>query len=320
MSIPEQILSGLICLHCKSNLGSPTLQPSLKCTACQQEYPIINDIPILINESASIFSFSDFTKETNLFFDISKKGKWITAISRLTPHIGWNIYGKKNFKYLEQLLLQGNTTLKPRVLVVGGSIVGEGMSEFIKSERLEIIEGDVSYGPRTKIIFDGHSIPYKNDSFDCIIVQAVLEHVLNPVLCVKEIHRVLKSDGLVYAETPFMQQVHGGPYDFTRYTRSGHRTLFKSFIEIKSGATAGSATALAWSYEYFLLAMFGHTNTLRLIVKLFSRFTGFWIKYFDYLTRLNKRDADGASGFYFIGRKTEPEISGKDIIKYYLST
>ena len=114
-----------------------------------------------------------------------------------------------------------------------------------------------------------------------------------------------------------MQQVHGGAYDFTRYTRSGHRKLFQAFTEIKSGVTAGSGTALGWSYEYFLLALFGHTNMLRLFVKLFSRFTGFWIKYFDYLTRINKRDPDGASGFYFIGQKSETQISDKELIEYY---
>ena len=35
--------------------------------------------------------------------------------------------------------------------------------------------------------------------------------------------------GIVYAETPFMQQVHEGAYDFTRYTVLGHRYLFKKF-------------------------------------------------------------------------------------------
>jgi 2-polyprenyl-3-methyl-5-hydroxy-6-metoxy-1,4-benzoquinol methylase len=39
---------------------------------------------------------------------------------------------------------------------------------------------------------------------DAVVVQAVLEHVLQPDVVVAEIHRVLRPDGLVYAETPFM--------------------------------------------------------------------------------------------------------------------
>lgn len=308
----------LICVQCKGKLDSSFLTADLiTCPTCQQQYPVVNSIPILIDEKKSIFSFQDFLDKRNLFFDISEKGKIVTLISKLIPGMGGNNLGNKNFKYVEQLLLQLKTFEKPRVLVLGGSIIGEGMHEFVESENLDIVEGDVSFGPRTKIIFDAHSIPYENESFDCVIVQAVLEHVINPQLCVKEIKRVLKPKGIVYAETPFMQQVHGGPYDFTRYTRSGHRKLFQEFEELKSGVTAGSGTALAWSYQYFLQSLFGYNTQLRLIVKFFSRITGFWIKYFDYLTRINSYDNDGASGFYFLGRKSGYPISDKDLIGYY---
>ena len=55
---------------------------------------------------------------------------------------------------------------------------------------------------------------------------------------------VYKDDGLVYADTPFMQQVHMGRYDFTRFTYLGHRRLFRKFEEIDSGAVSGPAMAL----------------------------------------------------------------------------
>ena len=65
---------------------------------------------------------------------------------------------------------------------------------------------------------------------------------------------MLKGRGVVYAETPFMQQVHMGPYDFTRFTHSGHRRLFRRFEEVESGAVCGPGMALAWAYQYFLLS------------------------------------------------------------------
>jgi len=76
-------------------------------------------------------------------------------------------------------------------------------------------------------------------SVDGVLIQAVLEHVLDPAQVVGEIHRVLRPDGLVYAETPFLQQVHAGPNDFTRFTSSGHRYLFRAFAEIAAGPVAG---------------------------------------------------------------------------------
>jgi len=81
-----------------------------------------------------------------------------------------------------------------------------------------------------------HTIFFDASSFDGVIIQAVLEHVVEPNHCVEEIHRVLKENGLVYSETPFMQQVHLGRYDFTRFTHLGHRRLFRKFKEICGGA------------------------------------------------------------------------------------
>ena len=75
---------------------------------------------------------------------------------------------------------------------------------------------------------------------DAVCVQAVLEHVVDPAGVVAEIERVLKSDGVVYAETPFMQQVHGGAYDFTRFTELGHRWLWRRFATIERGTARRS--------------------------------------------------------------------------------
>ncbi len=319
MNIQALLFESLICPTCGSSFYEKDINlERISCDSCNTKYPFINGVPILINELKSIFSISDFETSKNLFFDVSKSGSRIGFLSKkIFPSIGGNNLGKKNFRFLSKLISSTYEVAKPKVLIIGGSIVGDGMSEFIKSNALDLIEADVSFGPQTKIIFDAHSVPYKNETFHCVIVQAVLEHVIDPGKCVEEIYRVLKPDGIVYAETPFMQQVHGGPYDFTRYSRSGHRRIFRNFKEIKSGATAGSGTSLAWAYQYFLLSLFGYSDKIRLAIKLFARATGFWIKYFDYLTKFNPRDFDGASGFYFIGSKSPVTLSDKEVINYY---
>ncbi|MEZ5361501.1 MAG: class I SAM-dependent methyltransferase [Bryobacterales bacterium] len=66
------------------------------------------------------------------------------------------------------------------------------------------------------MLCDAQRIPFADATFDAVVAQAMLEHVADPVRAVGEIWRVLKP-GLVYSETPFLQQVHAGPYDFTRY-------------------------------------------------------------------------------------------------------
>jgi SAM-dependent methyltransferase len=155
-----------------------------------------------------------------------------------------------------------------------------------------------------------------DSTFDGVVVQAVLEHVVDPGRCVEEMCRVLKDEGLVYAETPFLQQVHGGPYDFTRFTHLGHRRLFRNFVEINSGATAGSGTALAWAYQYFLLS-FVTSKLARSLVKGVARLTSFWLRYFDYYLLGKPGTLDAALGYYFLGKKSRLPLPDREMIKFY---
>ena len=128
------------------------------------------------------------------------------------------------------------------------------MGDLARDTRFEFVATDVSMGPLTALVCDSHDLPFEDETFDGVIVQAVSEHVVDPGRCVDEIYRVLKPRGLVYAETLFMQQVHMGRYDFTRFSHSGHRRLFRQFAELSSGPICGPGMALAWSYQYFLLS------------------------------------------------------------------
>lgn len=287
----------------------------ITCRQCGTQFPIVNNIPILIDESESVFSHLDFLEAKNLFFDISLWGKVKSGIAKSIPSLQTS-NAKQQFTELKNRLLT-SATCPPRVLILGGSIAGSGMKDFLDTQEIIFVESDVSFGPRTQIVLDAHSIPYQDKSFDAVVAQAVLEHVQDPHKCAAEIFRVLKKDGIVYSEIPFMQQVHGGAYDFTRFTQSGHRRLFRQFEELKSGACAGAGSSMAWAYQYLMLGLFGYTHQLRLVVKTLSRITGFWLKYFDYLERPNKRRADGASGTFFMGKKSDKVLSDKELISYY---
>ena len=128
--------------------------------------------------------------------------------------------------------------------------------------------------------------------------------------------RVLR--GALYSEIPFMQQVHEGAYDFTRYTLSGHRRLFNSFTEIDSGMVAGPGTVLAWSLENYFLALFLNKQ-IRKGVKVLSRIFFFWIKYSDFLFKNKTQAMDGASCTYFFGKKSNHfKIPDQQIIDDYI--
>lgn len=295
------------CPACRSNLVS--VEGGLECVgdACRRHFPIVDGVPILIDNDRSIFSTGDYRPATQTV--VRKQG-----LGRFLPAAGISPRTAGNFAQFHDLLLKACD--HPRILVVGGRVVGQGMDGLLADTAIQAVETDIVVGPRTQIVCDGHSLPFADNSFDGVVIQAVLEHVADPSQCVEEIHRVLKLNGLVYAETPFMQQVHGGAFDFTRYTALGHRRLFRNFDEVASGACGGPAMAFIWSYEY-LLGSLPRSRRGRQAAKVVSRLTSSWLKHLDRIVIDRPAALDAASGVFFLGTRSEHAITDRELIRQY---
>jgi SAM-dependent methyltransferase len=72
---------------------------------------------------------------------------------------------------------------------------------------------------------DALRLPFQTEVFDIVISQETVEHVANPFRAVQEMERVLKLDGVLYLQVPFVIGYHPGPEDYWRFTRAGVRTL-----------------------------------------------------------------------------------------------
>ncbi|HEX2052394.1 MAG TPA: class I SAM-dependent methyltransferase [Actinomycetota bacterium] len=71
-------------------------------------------------------------------------------------------------------------------------------------------------------------LPFEDGSFDAAVVKDVLEHVPDPVLTLREVHRVVKSGGLVFASSPDAQRWVWNDYTHRRpFTRRAFRLLFR---------------------------------------------------------------------------------------------
>jgi uncharacterized protein YbaR (Trm112 family) len=305
----------LCCPICNSPLQFEKESLDCKNTQCRASFPVVNEIPILINEKNSVFAIADYTDTDNLL--LKPKSKVERLLIDLVPSINLNLCSKKNYQQFVELLHKQNP--KPRVLIVGASTIGQGIEPLLSDKNIELVEVDVTFGDRVGTICDLHNLPFADESFDGVVAQAVLEHVADPFRCAEEIYRVLKPNALVYAETPFIAQVHLGKYDFTRFTHLGHRRLFRKFEEIESGIACGPGVALAWSYQYFLLS-FVSNKISRALVKVFARVTSFWLIYLDYLLAKKPGSYDAASGYYFMGAKSEKILSDRELIELYRGT
>jgi hypothetical protein len=97
----------------------------------------------------------DFAANHKTFFGNINGNKLNKAIRSFIPKISKNIKGVSNYARLNQELLAQSTS--PRVLVIGGGILGEGMESFAENPAIDLVESDVSFGPRTMMIFDAAS-------------------------------------------------------------------------------------------------------------------------------------------------------------------
>jgi SAM-dependent methyltransferase len=303
----------LRCPICPSELTFEAAQ--WYCSGPQRHvFPDLAWVPILLNPARSVFRAEDFRTGARTTF--KDPAAWALRLGRLLPSPSRDVSAERCRRRLAQLLAQRPVEHR-RVLVIGCGDGSVGYGVLADVEGALWLETDVSLAGRAAIVCDASDLPFHDGRFDLVVCIAVLEHVLEPQRCVEEMHRVLAEDGIIYATTPFMQQVHMGEYDFTRFTRSGHRWLFRNFDETDSGVATGPASVVVWSVEYFLMSWTASVAARR-VAKGLTRLLLGWMTLLDPL--LARRDGayDAGGGFYFIGRRAAgPTVSGRDMIAYY---
>lgn len=254
----------------------------MRCTNCEMDFETLHGVPVLVH-------FGESVLERTATIETAAKSPVRARVRRFgKPHP----QVAKNLVQLSDLVASGS-----RLLVVGGGEDSHGLAYVTDRADLDTITFDIYASELTDFVADAHSIPLRSGSVDCVVIQAVLEHVLNPWQVAEELHRVLRVGGLVYAETPFMQQVHEAAYDFTRFTESGHRWLFRKFDMVASGGIGGPLLVLAWTSE-FLLSGAGVPKKVRNVCRRVLT----WLSRWDQVLNRNF-NADCASAVYFLGRK-----------------
>ena len=276
------------------------------CENASDPFIIAGGQPVLVNFSDSIFDRRTYLIGTTpITVPLGPGGRMLDRAREI-------LYGRNAAAAQIALELQNRfANSKARILVIGGGTEGSGCKALYDAPHLEIVGLDVFPSAMTSLVADAHHLPFAAESFDAVWIQAVLEHVLDPSRVVAEIHRVLKADGLVYADTPFMQQVHAGAYDFQRFTASGHRWLFRNFSEIGSGYVGGPSVTLLWSIRYFLRGLGLPERYASILTLPFS-----WLRIFDGLMK-RRAALDGACGLWFFGVKSGSAMTAREMVAYY---
>jgi SAM-dependent methyltransferase len=272
-----------------------------------RSYPIIDGVPVLLDDGQSVFTVAKPAGPSGR----TLRRRLLALIPEKNPGLGAE---DRYRRFVDHI---GSGTESARALVIGGGILGKGAEVLINAPNVEVVETDVYIGPRTQIVCDGHNLPFADGTFDGVVIQAVLEHVLDPVRVVSEIHRVLKPDGVVFAQSPFMVPVHEGPYDFTRWTETGHRRLFRMFTTIETGVTAGPGISLLWALMYFARAFPRRRSMQGVAAQLTILLCAPWLKRIDRILINRPGATDGACGVYFLGTRADHPTDDAEVIAAY---
>lgn len=170
--------------------------------------------------------------------------------------------------------------------------------------RKYIINIDIFAFDEVDIVADAADLQIKDESVDCIINTAMMEHVPHPERVVEEMYRVLRLGGQIFCYLPFMPPFHAAPDDFHRWTISGARELFSEFNEVEVFIGAGPASGFLWVFQEWLsiLLSFG-SKTLHDILFLTIMLLTWPIKFLDiFMVKLPCAE-NIASGFCVVARK-----------------
>ncbi|OIO62390.1 SAM-dependent methyltransferase [Candidatus Woesearchaeota archaeon CG1_02_47_18] len=160
----------------------------------------------------------------------------------------------------------------------------------------------------TPILGDAHALPFKDNSFEFILSIAVLEHIQNPFIMMKEAYRVLKPDGRFIGSVAFLEPFHGNSF----YHHS-HLGIFNSLkfagFEIQRISPSPGWNALIAEASMCLFPGLPHRLSEFLIQPL-NLFHRFWWRLAYAITHAynvseSYRLLSNSGAFYFIATKKE---------------
>jgi len=152
---------------------------------------------------------------------VSKDSKKINTGSRIIANCVANFYTRDIPKYAHGKLLDLGCGEAP-------------LYAFYRDHVTDVVCADWKTSTHDLSYVDFHidmtkSLPFKNDTFDTVIMSDVLEHISRPFDTLQEVSRIIVPGGHLILNVPFLYWIHEAPHDYFRYTEFGLRSICENY-------------------------------------------------------------------------------------------
>ena len=289
MCIDKKILKILSCPECHSKVILSETRNRLSCVVCNIEFALEEKIPIMLTPSRKKELESDIGQWRKR--EIVPKFISYRMLQILRSPAPFKWFGKqKAFDRVFQ-----NINSDGIYLDVGGT----------GNIHPSVLTVNIAPSIDTDIVCDGQFLSFADNSVDGVFILLVLEHVPDPQAIVREIFRVLKPGGFVFATLPFLQVMHSNPRDYYRFAPDGIRELFSEFNELDLRIASGPSSTVVWILKEYvaLLCPFSNFSLVYASVRELVGWLAYPLVLIDLYLNRKHRAEKMASFFSYYGKK-----------------
>lgn len=170
---------------------------------------------------------------------------------------------------------------------------------FNKFDHNNVVTIEIDKNKSPHVIGDARMLPFKDSTFDVILLISVLEHCYERFEeIIKESERVASHSGIVIGFVPFFLSYHGN--DYWRFTYEGVEKLLKEFKNVKIIPVGGP-----FSVCFQIIIDMIKPNLLREFVSYMFSFVSMPLDRFiwNIYKKYNLKECFTTRGYLFIGEK-----------------
>jgi SAM-dependent methyltransferase len=202
--LSENVWNALACPECGFSLQRE--ERGAVCPGCGAKFPLA--------ESGTLDLRLARPKKHTLEFELGSKapaeGDCPAGLLECNPAPGVDFSNLAIPRHMSKTLLSHFPRARTRNSLMLDLGCGKGIHRAV-CERAGFEWVGLDYdSPQASILGDAHAIPFRDRTFEFLLSVAVLEHVRNPFVMMREAFRVLKTGGVFLGTVAFLEPFHGG--------------------------------------------------------------------------------------------------------------